>query len=469
MNRSKMRLGVRFALLATLLLIASTSGQEVSKEKIPGGKKSALKTDPAVIAKLIGQLGSDDYRTREKASRQLAELDEVPDALRRAAQDSDREVARRAQAALTLITTRIEERAFQAMLRDLHKVELDRFVRRMVTDKDFAGEKQWKIIQAVAKAVTAQANKSAGRPFQVPDFAVNTMPHFLLTAGSENRLAGRSSVVLSAVSTPRIGAIQNSLVIVDGDFAGATDIRNSLLLVRGNVGRVTCVTNSIILATGNWVGATVCNDSFVQVNNYQIRFTGVENSVLLNSIVHATSNTNSRVLKADKGPLKLLKFSPRPSDVQLAWSEEVEGLRVAVTPLGANGQFLIRWKNVGKEALELPWARFHTDLLRSNQDDLLDHVFLKGRDGKLAAARKYPPPRRPRRPLRERSCVILGPERTHEETIDLWSYVEKPAAAGDYQLSIELDISAGRRGMESRMKTWTGKIQSKTLKVVIGK
>lgn len=468
MKRSRIRIGALLTLLASVLTIASGSGQGSSKEKAAGEKQSAVKADPAVIAKLIGQLASDDYQTREKASRRLAELDGVPDALRRAAHDSDREVARRAQAAITIITNRVEERAFQAMLRDLNKVELDRFVRRMVTDKDFAGEKQWKIIQVLAKAVTAEANKSAGRPYKVPDFAVDKMPHVLVSAGSNNRAAGNRSVVLSAGTLPRITSISNSLVIVDGDCAGATGIDNSLLIVRGNVGRVTAVQNSILLATGNWVGATVCNDSFVQVNNYQIRFTGSKDSVLINTMVYTTGNTNSRVLKTDKGPLQLVKFSPRPTDAQLVWSEEVESLKVAVTPLDANGQCLIRWKNVGKEALQLPWTRFHFNILDSHFDDLLGHVFLKGPDGKLAPAREYPAPRRVRRPLLDES-VVLGPGRTHEETIDLWSYVEKPAAGGNYQLSIELDVPAGRRGREWKVESWASKIQSKPVKVTLGK
>jgi hypothetical protein len=444
-------------------MIASISGKEPSTEKSAAGKKPAAKTNPAVIAKLIAQLKSDDFQTREKASRQLAELDEVPDALHRAAKDADLEVARRAKAAITLITDRAEERAFQAMLRDLHQVELDRFVRRMITDKKYAGDKQWKIIEAVAKAVTAEANKSAGRPFPVPDFAA-TKSRLLLSPETPERVRGNQSIILSTGATPYITAIRNSLVIVNGDFTGATGIDNSLLIVRGNVGRVTGVSNSIILATGSWDGATSMSDSFVQVNNYLIRFTRAQDSVLIKTLIRTTGDTNSRVLNTDKGPLQLLKFSPRPTDAQLAWSEAVDNLSVALAPLDASGQILIRWKNAGKEALQLPWVRFHSDRIDVGRDDLLGQLFLKGPDGKLAPARSYPELRRRRPPMRDR-CVILGPGRTHEETISLWSYVEKPAAAGKYQLSMELDIANGRRGMEWNVKTWSGKIRSKTLKV----
>jgi hypothetical protein len=467
MESSKVRMRLLLALLASLLMIAAAGSQEPSKDKPAGEKKPAVKADPAAIAKLIEQLGSDAFQTREKASRQLAELEEVPDALRRAAEDTDREVARRAQAAITIITNRAEERALQAMLRDLHKVELDRFVRRMVTDKKFAGDKQWKIIEAVAKAVTAEANKSVGRPFPVPDFAA-TRTRLLLSPETKDRVRGNRSIILSTGATPDINAITNSLVIVDGDFTGATGITNSLLIVRGNVGHVTGVSNSIILATGDWEGGTGLRDSFVQVNNHLIRFGGARNSVLINTLIRTTRDTNSRVINSDRGPLQLLKFSPRPSDAQLDWSKEVDNLTVALAPLDADGQILIRWKNAGKEALQLPWVRFQSNRMDSDGDDLLDHIFLKGPDGKLAPARTYPDPQRWRPPSGGR-CVILGPGRTHEETIILWSYVEKPAPAGKYQLSMELKITKARRGMEWNVKTWSGKIQSKTLEVAVDK
>jgi hypothetical protein len=466
MEQSKVQLGVLLTLSAAVLLIASTSGQEHSQKKA-GGEKPAARADPAVVARLIAQLGTDDFKTREKASQQLAELDEVPDALRRATKDSDAEVARRARAAVTTITKRVEERAFQAMLRDLHRVELDRLIRRMVTDKRSAGDKEWKIIQAITRAVTAEANKCAGRRIPVPDFAGDSIQRLLLTAASRRPAAVSHSTVLSAGATPYITSITNCLVLVDGDFTGATGINNCLLIVRGNVGRVTVVSNSIILATGNWEGATRCDNSFVQVNNHLIRFTGARDSVLINTLVQTTGPTDSRVLTTHKGPLQLVKFSPRPSDTRVVWSKEVNNLAVALVGIDTNGQLLIRWKNVGKEVLQLPWVRFTARPIDNDRDDLLDHVVLIGPDGKRVPTRKHPAPRR--RPRVFDRCVVLGPGRTHEETINLWTYVEKPEARGKYQLSIELDIPLGRRGLESKVKMWSGKIQSKTLEVPLGK
>jgi hypothetical protein len=460
--------GALLAILALGLMTTRADCQEFPEDKERGGDKPAAKADPAVIAKLIQQLGSVDFKTRDKASKELAKLDEVPDALREAAKSADPEIAYRAHMAIVIVTARVDEKAFQAMVRDLHKVELDRFVRRMVTQEKFAGDKQWQMIQAIAKAITKEANKSGQRKFAVPDFDVKTMKRLLFKAQTKNPVAVRDSVLLSAGPTPHITHVSNSIIIVDGDFIGATGIDNSLLIVRGNVGRVTAVSSSIILATGNFEGATRCDDSFLQVNNHRIRFTGSRDSVLIKTMVKTTGATTSRVLDVDKGPLQLLKFSPRKTDDQLVWGLEVNNLAVAITPAKQNDQFLIRWKNVGKDALELPWARLNSHVIDRDRDDLLNHVFLKGPDGKLVPPRKYPAAEAGKAP-QWRRWVVLGPGQTHEEIIDLWTYVDRPAADGRYQLSIELDIPNGAKGREWEVKSWSGTIQSNVLDVTFGK
>ena len=65
--------------------------------------------------------------------------------------------------------------------------------------------------------------------------------------------------------------------------------------------------------------------------------------------------------------------------------------------------------------------------------------------------------------------LILGPGQTFEETINLWTYVERPPTDGECQLSIELDLPSGQRGLEWEVKTWSGKIQSNVIKLAVGK
>jgi hypothetical protein len=469
MKRSVAGIGGLLALLGLVILISRTPGQGPPQVKEPGAEKPAVKPDPAIVAKLIAQLGSGDFKAREKASRELALLDEVPDALRKAAKDGDLELSRRAQIAVAAISARVAEREFRALARELPKVELDRFVRRMVTEERFADEPHWKFLQAVAKAVAHEANRLGERKFEVPVIDVNNVRSLRFNGENKDPIgASGGAVVLSAGPTPYITSVSNSLVFVDGDFTGATGIDNSLLIVRGNVGRVTVVRNSIILATGHWEGATGCENSFIQVNNQRIRFTTSRDSVLPKTAVKTTGPTNSRVLNVDKGPLHLLKFSPRKTDDQLAWGQPVNDLAVAITPAGQKDQFLVRWKNLGGDALALPCVRLHTHLIDKNRDDLLGHVYLKGADGQAAPARKYPTPRAGGPPGLARTFV-LGPGQSLEETLDLWTYVERPEAGGRFQLSIELNLPKGQRGIEPEVRTWSGTVRSNVLEVTLGK
>jgi hypothetical protein len=468
MQRSLPGIAACLSVVALALTTARSDGQETPLPKDNGTVQPAVKADPAKVAKLIEDLGSKDFKTRAKASQELAKLEEVPEALREAAKHADAEVAGRAKAAIAIITARVEQKAFEVMVKDLHKVELDQFVRRMVTDQNFASEPQWKIIETIARAVIKEANKLSGRQILAPDFAVNAMPRLLLNGETKNPVGVGGTALLSTGATPYITSVSKCLVIVDGDFTGATGINDSLLIVRGNVGRVTSVSNSIILATGLWIGATACDNSFVQVNNHRIRFTVSRNSFLIKTLVKTTGDTNSQVLNPARGPLQLLKFSPRKTDDQLVWGKDVNNLAVAVTPADQKDKFLIRWKNVGNDVLELPWERMQSHGVGKNHDDLMGHIFLKGPDGKLAPARQQPAPPGGGPQFGGRS-IVLGPGQSLDEVIDLWTYIERPAANGQYQLSIELDIPKERKGREWEVKTWSGKIQSNVLDVTLGK
>jgi hypothetical protein len=293
-------------------------------------EKPAAKPDPAVVRMLIDDLKSDDFETRDRATKELSKLEEVPDALREATKSNDAEVRRLAESAIETIKSRAEERAFKALVADLQNVEVDAFVRRMVTDKDFAGDKQWDVVQKVTKAVTAKSNELGGKKFKVPDPDMKSLPlqrgavaneivygkqRLLLNDPKARVVSASGCVILSAGPTPRVTELSHSVVIVDGDFTGCTCLDNCLLIVRGDVGRINIITNSVILATGEFKGATACSDSFVQVGNPHLRFTGAKNNVYVKTAVTDTGeDKTSRVLDTDRGPLQLLKFSEMKKD-----------------------------------------------------------------------------------------------------------------------------------------------------------
>jgi hypothetical protein len=149
------------------------------------------------------------------------------------------------------------------------------------------------------------------------------------------------------------------------------------------------------------------------------------------------------------------------------WGKEVSGLALSIAPAEAEkGKFILRWKNAGQEPLEVPWVRFGSNAIYKNLDDLQNHVYLKGEGGKLVPARQYKfpiiggPPYRPR-------TVILDPGGAHQETIDLWTYLEKPVAQGRYELWVDLDIKSAFAPSRKGAKYWTGKIESNVLEVKV--
>src|SRR5947207_1615189 len=105
MKASLVCLRALLSIVALVALIPGVHGQAVrkEKEKAAGADRAATRLDPAAVRKLIEQLKSRDFRTRDRATRELSRLDEVPDALREAAKSDDPEVRRRAQDALTRI------------------------------------------------------------------------------------------------------------------------------------------------------------------------------------------------------------------------------------------------------------------------------------------------------------------------------------------------------------------------------
>lgn len=76
-------------------------------------EKPAVKL--AVVRKLIEQLASDDFATRDRATQELSKLEEAPEALREATKSNDLEVRKRAQTAIDVITARAEDKVFKAL------------------------------------------------------------------------------------------------------------------------------------------------------------------------------------------------------------------------------------------------------------------------------------------------------------------------------------------------------------------
>jgi hypothetical protein len=214
-------------------------------------------------------------------------------------------------------------------------------------------------------------------------------------------------------------------------------------------------------------GATSCRSSFIQAKNEAIRFTSCADSVFIKTI--PTDRNANRILDTDKGPLQMLKFSTKKPvpDEQLKWGKSVDGLAVAIAPEERAGSYLIRWKNIGNDTLEIPMARGDID---TERNDLWENVFLKAADGKSLPARQSRFPERRGIGARQRvPTIVLEPGKSYDESISLPYYVAPPVEKGRFQLFIGLDNTGAQVTPQKGARFWTGKIQSNEIEITFGK
>jgi hypothetical protein len=291
-------------------------------------EKPPAKLDTAAVRKLVEQLASEDFDTREKATQELSRLEQVPDELRAATKSADAEVRRRAREAVKAITARADAKEVEAMVADVQQTGLDRFVRRMVTEADFAGDKQWEVVQKLTRLVVARANELGDREFAIPELDMKSLPQQAGTGGNLGIRGKRvllsdpkaplldavGCVILSAGPMTRPNYLSKCVVIVDGDLPGVTEVDRCVLIVRGNVGAITEAHRSIILATGELKGSNTTWDSFYQVSNTKLTFTESRHNVYIKSTLNATSSERDRTLDTDRGPLQVIRFSEAKKD-----------------------------------------------------------------------------------------------------------------------------------------------------------
>src|SRR5690242_15716927 len=102
-----MPMTARLALLSMTLFGAALG----SVCAVGGEEKPPAKQNREEIARLIDQLGSDKFKIREEATRQLMERDDALPALQQAAKSDNAEVVGRARKAIEAINKRLAKRA----------------------------------------------------------------------------------------------------------------------------------------------------------------------------------------------------------------------------------------------------------------------------------------------------------------------------------------------------------------------
>jgi hypothetical protein len=280
--------------------------------------------DPKVLRQLVNQLGSDDFETRENASKRLLELDETAlPALKDGAKSTDAEVRQKAEELAATITARVEERAIQKMFAEIDRGGLERFIDRMAKDKDFATEEHWQQVRTIAMAIEKRATEIADRPFRVvkldvakmetlrvmPEKAAN-MARIVLNNDTGNVKEGLFNCILvSNGPVGRLEKLNNCIVIVNGDIEGCTVMRNCVVLCRGNIGRTRQIDTSVVLATGNVTSADTIHASLIEVGSVGRCVKSINNVYLNMAQSPGFNSTDDQCRETKRGPLPMFRWT----------------------------------------------------------------------------------------------------------------------------------------------------------------
>src|SRR6266404_4872353 len=255
---------------------------------------------PAEIDKFVDQLESKSFAEREKASKVLGSLDEVPPALRAASVSPSNEVAKRAAAAIAQIERGQRERRIKVLLGDINRTGIDFFIDQMVLRKGFATDDRWQNLFQLAEGLSMVAEQMGRTKFQLPKKelakhpVVHTLPPTVVMQsrvtidGNSRYNSINNCLVVSSGPLERFTVLQDSILFVNGDIEGVTSIHNSLVFCNGNIGYVTSVDSSIILATGEFKGFTSAEGSL-----FEIKALGAHNMATNSVFVNVTPTNNN--------------------------------------------------------------------------------------------------------------------------------------------------------------------------------
>lgn len=192
----------------------------------------------------IRRLGAEDVADRDAAAARLVEAGEpAVEALQRALDDPDPEIAARAA----------------AILRTIRPSRLDAFfadVKEAVAARADPGERIDALLKE-ARALNDDCEKAAGSS-SGPDIFAGVA----WLKGSRDGFAGESASgerVLSTVG--EVSSVSGCIIIVDGDFA-ATAVDTSVIIATGAIS-VTSATQCVLIAGGGVSGVQVITESVI--------------------------------------------------------------------------------------------------------------------------------------------------------------------------------------------------------------
>lgn len=284
---------------------------------------AVLRADaPPEVARLIADLGSSSFQTRQAATKALRALGEkaLP-ALREASRSTDLEVKRRARTICNEVEERIRERAIALMLKNVNQEGLDRLIALMATRQNFARDEHWEVLLKTIKAMTERSEELSSQKFHLPELDWKTCPlvhqpgnvvqnsRLLVSDLNQVRFFHRCLVICNG-DLNRMTSCSQNILLVNGDVKGFTSLNNSFVFCTGKVGRITGIRNSVIICAGGFEGATRITTSLIQAPEIG-RSSVVEDCSIVGLKEVQGGRPSNKFVEAERGPLGICKlFTP---------------------------------------------------------------------------------------------------------------------------------------------------------------
>jgi hypothetical protein len=308
------------------------------------------------IDELVRQLGSEDFATREEATRRLMTREDAVPALRKALRSPDQEVARRAAKVLEALHHKEDKRVL-ARLQELGRNgEADQAAELLVRRQNWEDEEAaWQVMTALAGKVVDLSQNEFGANGRVPsvehlpagDFRrwADEMHAEVQTTGRvalDRKKARLAGFVVRAADISVVDSIGSSLLVAAGSLRApaATDqsqlIGTSVIIAGGSV-EVHHISGCVIVSDGDVTARDGIFECVILARG-DVRCPGfVRNSRIVTSgSVHLAQekNANGMKVKEKEGtPLGFVKFFD-PARAGVTVSQAEGGVRVTAVKEG---------------------------------------------------------------------------------------------------------------------------------------
>jgi hypothetical protein len=356
----KLRLVILF-LLGIAFLSARLSAGDEAPQAEPDKKGLAQEID-----RLIRQLNSDSFETREKASARLEKLGEAAlPALEKAIQSGPSlEVRHRAENIATQIRNAVREQRLARRIAEGRKQAVDQFIEQLLARKGKVAREQaeecWKVPVGWAEAAADIASRLANQPFKVhaADFGnlfrdlplvTEMRPETHNTTGKRiavaelrkcfnfkhcliaaDRIVGCYNFEKCVILADRITEscnyddclvicgqgmhrsfnMKRCLVFVNGNLDSCPNYEDTIVFCNGDIVTSHNMKNDVVLATGTYRESYNAHHNLLQVKAVQ-RSHNPEHNVFVNIKEQELNSLNAKgnlFLHTDRGPLQVFRF-----------------------------------------------------------------------------------------------------------------------------------------------------------------